>query len=84
MYNSAFYGDAYMPALRSYYLQRQTETGDYPYMDAFVNVRVKRARMYLIAKHVNSGLMGYNYIQVPGYPMPDRGIHFGVSWQFYD
>jgi len=84
LYNTAFHGDAYMPALRSYYIQNEVETGDYPYIDAFVNIRVKRARMYLIAKHVNSGFSGYNYMMVPGYPMPDRGLHFGVSWQFYD
>lgn len=82
--NSAFYGDAYMPALRSYYIQNEYKTGNYPYVDAFINIRVKRARMYLIAKNVNSGISGYDYIMVPGYPMPDRGLRFGVSWMFYD
>ena len=84
MYNSAFYADAYMPALRSYYLQSSVQTGDYPYIDAFINIRVKRARMYLMLKHLNSGLGSYNYIMVPGYPMQDRGLRFGVSWTFYD
>lgn len=84
LYNTAFYADAYMPALRSYYYQNTVKTGNYPYLDAFINIRVKRARMYLIMKHLNSGLTGYNYIMVPGYPMPDRGLRFGVSWQFFD
>ncbi|HCT71855.1 MAG TPA: hypothetical protein DF409_13585 [Bacteroidales bacterium] len=35
-------------------------------------------------KHLNSGLSGYNYIMVPSYPMPDRGLRFGVSWNFFD
>ncbi|MBK6347542.1 MAG: hypothetical protein IPF68_16745 [Bacteroidales bacterium] len=84
LYNSAFYADAYMPALRSYYLQNSIKTGDYPYIDAFINIRVKRAKMYLMLKHLNSGLSGYDYIMVPGYPMPDRGFRFGISWTFYD
>ncbi|MFH1121312.1 MAG: putative porin [Bacteroidota bacterium] len=84
LYNSAFYADAYMPALRSYYLQNSIKTGDYPYIDGFVNIRVKRARMYLILKHLNTGLSGYDYMMVPGYPMPDRGFRFGISWTFYD
>ncbi len=83
-YNSAFFADAYMPALRSYYLQNTVMTGNYPYVDGFVNIRVKRARMYLMMKHLNSGFSGYNYIMVPGYPMPDRGLRFGISWLFYD
>jgi hypothetical protein len=84
LYNTAYYPDAYMPSLRAFYVQGYRETGNYPYVDAFINIRVKRARMFLIMKHVNGGLMGYDYFMVPGYPMPDRGIRFGVSWTFYD
>jgi hypothetical protein len=84
LYNSAFFADAYMPALRSYYLQNSVTTGNYPYVDGFFNIRVKRARMYLLIKHLNSGFSGYDYIMVPGYPMPDRGLKFGISWMFYD
>lgn len=84
MYNTAFMADAYMPALRSYYLQNTVETGGYPYVDAFINLRVKRARMFLVMEHVNAGLNGYNYFMVPHYPMADRGFRFGVSWNFFD
>lgn len=84
MYNSPFYEDAYMPALRAFYVQNTAETGGYPYLDAFVNIRVKRAKMYLIMKNVNGGLTGYEYVMIPNYPMPDRGLRLGVSWAFYD
>lgn len=84
LYNTAYYPDAYMPALRAFYVQGYRETGNYPYLDAFVNIRVKRARMFLIMKHVNSGFMNYTYFMIPGYPMPDRGLRFGISWSFYD
>lgn len=84
LYNTSFYEDAYMPALRSFYVQRTIKTGNYPYLDAFMNIRVKRARMYLVMKHFNMGMGGYDYIMIPGYPMPDRGLRFGISWAFYD
>ncbi|HLO91381.1 MAG TPA: putative porin [Lentimicrobium sp.] len=84
LYNTAYHANAYMPALRAFYLQNDYKTGNYPYLDAFINIRVKRARMFLQFKHVNSGLMDYTYIMVPGYPMPDRGMRFGISWAFYD
>lgn len=84
MYNTTFYADAYMPALRSYHNQNTIKIGDYPYVDGFINIRVKRARMFLLMKHINSGLTGYNYLMVPSYPMPDRGFRFGVSWNFFD
>ena len=84
MMNTSFYADAYMPALRSYYNQNQVKLGDYPYIDGFINMRVKRARMFLVMKHINEGLTGYNYMMVPSYPMADRGFRFGVSWNFFD
>lgn len=84
LFNTSYYADAYMPALRAFYVQNEVKTGNYPYIDAFINVRVKRARMFLMMKHLNSGLMGYDYMMVPGYPMPDRGLRFGISWVFYD
>lgn len=84
LFNTPYYADAYMPAIRAFYVQNRTETGGYPYLDAFINIRVKRAKMYLMMKHVNSGMLNYDYYMVPGYPMPDRGLRFGISWAFYD
>ncbi len=84
MFNTPFYEDAYMPALRAFHVQNSIQTGGYPYVDAFINIRVKRARMFLMMKHLNAGMMDYDYIMIPGYPMPDRGLRFGISWAFYD
>jgi hypothetical protein len=84
LFNTPFYEDAYMPALRAFHVQNTIETGGYPYVDVFVNFRVKRARMFLMMKNLNQGMMEADYIMIPGYPMPDRGLRFGVSWSFYD
>ena len=81
---SSYYPNAYMPATREFYLQNNFKSDNYPFIDFFVNLKIKRARIYLKFDHVNSGLMGYNYYMIPHYPMSDRAFKFGISWMFYD
>jgi hypothetical protein len=83
-YNTAYFANAYNPALRSFYLQDQEKYGNYPYGDAFVNFQVKRARIFVKYQHANAGLLGYTYIMVPGYPQADASLKFGVNWVFFD
>jgi hypothetical protein len=83
-YHSQWYQDAYMPALRSFYRQNSFISGNYPYLDAFVNLNIKRARIFIKYEHFNAGLMGYTYILVPNYPQADAAFKFGISWLFFD
>ncbi|NTW33190.1 MAG: putative porin [Bacteroidetes bacterium] len=81
---SSYYPLNYMPATREFYLQNNYKSDNYPYIDFFVNAKIKRARLYLKIDHLNSGFMGYNYFLIPHYPMSDRGLKFGISWIFYN
>lgn len=83
-FNTSWKAPAYMPATRSFYLQNSREMGNYPFIDVFINLRMKRARLFLLLQHVNQGLTGYNYYMIPGYPMPDRAFKFGINWMFFD
>ena len=83
-YNTAYYGNAYMPDTRSFYLQDDQKTGNYLYMDVFLNVRIQRARLFVMYSHFNAGWMGRDYYMVPHYPMPDGAFRFGVTWRFHD
>lgn len=83
-YHSKWYQDAYMPAMRAFYKQREYVSGNYPYLDAFINLNIKRARMFLKYEHFNAGLMNYNYMIVPDYPQADAALKFGISWLFFD
>lgn len=74
---------AWMPATREFYLQDTYQTANYPYCDFFINVKIKRANIFLKIDHFNSGLSGYDYYSIPHYPMQDRAFRFGVSWTFY-
>lgn len=84
LYYTSYYADAYMPALRMFYRQNEEKFGNYPYLDAFINLKVKRARIFVQYQHMNAGWMGYTYIMTPHYPGADGAFKAGVSWVFYD
>jgi hypothetical protein len=83
-YNTAYKGYAYMPATGVYYQQNTSNTGNYPYLNAFINLKVKRTRIFLTLDHFNAGLTGYNYFMVPDYPMSILMFKYGFAWTFYD
>jgi hypothetical protein len=83
-YNTGFYGNAYMPPLSSFYQQREKILGNYPYIDVYLNVRLKRFRFFVKFEHVNSGWIDRNYFTTLHYPMNERNLNFGLSWTFYD
>ena len=83
-YNTAYYADNYMPAIQSYYLQHNTEVGNYLYMDIFVNIKIQRARFFVAYQHFNASFMGHTYYSVPSYPNEDAAFRFGIAWRFHD
>jgi hypothetical protein len=83
-YFTEYYADAYMPALRSFYLQHDKKVGNYPYLDLYLGLKVKRANIYLQYTNI-LGLTGdYRYFTTPHYPMRDARLNFGVNWRFYE
>jgi hypothetical protein len=83
-YNTRYYSDAYMPATRSFYLQDQRQTGNYLYMNVFINVKIQRFRLFVEYSHFNSFFMGRDYYMTPDYPMQDAAFRFGLAWRFHD
>jgi len=83
-YNTPYYGYSYMPATGRFYRQDQTLTGAYPYVNAFLNVKIKRTRFFLMLDHVNYNFSGNNYFMVPFNPMNIRMFKWGLAWTFYD
>lgn len=81
---SSYYPLAYMPATKEFYLQNEYKSSSYPYIDFFMNLKIKRIRIFLKLDHLNSGMMGYDYFMIPHYPMADRSLKFGLSWIFYN
>ncbi|MEW6470213.1 MAG: putative porin [Bacteroidota bacterium] len=84
LWYSPFYSDAYMPALRAYYQQQERQTGGYPYIDFFFNMKIRYARLFFKVENVTAGLFGYDYFSARHYPSYDRIFKFGVSMKFWD
>ncbi len=83
-YQTAFYAPAYMPATGQFYMQDDVKIGNYPFMDAFLNFRLKRARVFIKADHFNQSLGDRNYFISKGYAYQPFRLKYGISWNFYD
>jgi hypothetical protein len=83
-YFSEFYGYNYMPATNVFYTQTARTVGNYPYIDFFLNARIKPVRIFVKIDHVAQGFLGNNYSLSPGYLQNDRAFKFGVNWIFFD
>lgn len=74
--------NAYNPLLSEFTLQNDTEIG-YPTLDFFLNMRVRRARIYFKLDNVSSFLRERNYFSAPNYPYRDFSIRFGLVWNWF-
>ena len=83
-YYTAFAPDAYDPATGLFF-QQDTETGDYLWGDAFINLQVKRASIYVKAGHINAlWESAPRYFLLPHYPGNRFGLFWGMTWNFFD
>lgn len=83
-YTSEFYGYEFMPGISQFYVQDKKKIGNYPYIDFFISLHLKRAQIFFKWEHVNAGMMNYNYFLTPTIPDHDRSFKFGVNWNMFD
>jgi hypothetical protein len=83
-YSTSYFGNAYNPALSEFHIQNEQQIGNYPFIDVFLNIRVKKLRAFFKIEHLNAGWIGYTYYQVPHYPANDLAWKFGINWAFLD
>ena len=84
-YFTAYYAPTYSPIIGQYTVQDatyRTKLGNYPWINAYVNFKLKGVRFYLAYTHVNSS-EGRSFL-VPHYPTNQRLLHFGISWTFFN
>lgn len=84
-YHTEYYGNAYMPALGQFYLQKDVLIGNYPEMNVYANFHLKTVRFFVQYYHLNKGLFGgTNYLSMPNYPINPGTFQFGLSWNFWE
>lgn len=72
----------YQPATMTFYNQNEIEIGDYPFMNLYANMKLDKARFYVMFSHINQGMTGNNYFIMPHYPLNPRKFQIGVSVDF--
>ena len=82
-YFTSYYANGYNPIVGDFYVQNQQEIGDFPMIDFYINAKIRTARIYLKAEHLNAAFGESNYYNAPNYPYRDFMIRFGVEWNFF-
>lgn len=84
-YHTAYYAPSYDPYTGLFLHQNDILIGNYIWADAFLNLQVKRASIYLKAGHVNAIWENQpNYFLLPHYPGQRFGLLWGLTWAFFD
>lgn len=86
-YFTSYHAPAYQPAIQQFHLQPvddQVKIGGYPIISAYANLHLKRTRLFVMMYHLNAGTGNANSFLVPHYPLNQRLLKIGVSWNFYD
>ena len=82
-YYTKYYGEAYEPAILSFHTQNDVKIGGYPLMNAYINMKLKQTRFYVMYSHANQGLFGgKNSFTLPHYPLPPSMLQIGISIDF--
>jgi len=80
----SFYSYGYMPATQAFYLQEGFKTTPYPFLDIYLNARIRPVSFFLKVENALYGFAGPNYSLTQGYYQTDRAFRFGISWTFFD
>ena len=82
-YYTRYHAPSYQPATMAFCNQKEIECGNYPFMNAYVNMKLSRARFFVLFSHVNQGMFGgNNYFSLPHYPLNPRRFQMGVVVDF--
>lgn len=74
----------FMPATQTYNLNGNYKTDNFPYVDVYLNLRIRPATFFLKIENILAGYAGNNFALVPGYYQPAMAFRFGLSWMFFD
>lgn len=81
-YYTRYRAPGYQPATEAFYNQDAALCGNFAFMNAYINMKLSRARFYVMMSHVNQGMGSNNYFSIPHYPLNPRRFQLGVSVDF--
>lgn len=85
-YFTSYYALDYAPNVGQFAIQDtdqpHVKIGNYPIVNVYANMHIKRCRIYASVNHANAG-SGRMFL-APHYSLNPLTIHFGVSWNFFN
>ena len=81
-YYTKYYAPAYNPATMTFHSQRETQCGNFAFMNAYANMKLKKTRFFVMFSHVNQSLFGGSYFAIPHYPLNAMKFQMGLSVDF--
>lgn len=83
-WKSEYYAPGYDVTSQQFYTQQRYLAPSYPIMDAFLNVRIKRARIFIKYNNALKSFTPYANVPTPFYPGVRNLVDFGFDWSFFD
>ncbi|MCR5453375.1 MAG: putative porin [Bacteroidales bacterium] len=83
-YSDSYNAFGYAPATSLFYPATRLSAGDYPIINAFVNIKIRGVLMFFKWEHVNDGITKDWYAAADDYPIQDFHFMFGILWRFGD
>ena len=81
-YYTKYYAPAYNPATMTFHSQREIQCGNFAFMNAYANMKLKKTRFFVMFSHVNQSLFGGSYFAIPHYPLNAMKFQMGLSVDF--
>ncbi len=81
-YNSSFNGYQYNPATSMFYQVGTQKIGNYPFIDIWFNMNLKKVLFFVKMEHFNSDWNRIDYYNSISYPANPKTLKFGLSWTF--
>lgn len=86
-YFTKYYAPDYAPAIGQFYLQNHDtryKLGGYPMLNAYVNLHLKRTRIFVQMYNLLQKDGKDSYFYAPHYALNPRILKIGISWNFFD
>jgi hypothetical protein len=81
---TSYDGYGYVPATGVFSLQEDYKAGNFPYLDAFAMIKVKRTRFFVQWSNALADVLPMQSFGAMHYPYMRPHLKYGVYWHFYD
>ena len=81
-YYTRYYAPAYNPAIMAFHTQHEKMCGNFAFMNAYANMKLKKTRFFVMMSHINESFMGGEYFAIPHYPLNGMKFQMGLSVDF--